>query len=268
VRTISSRHNPLVARFRAAARGELAEAVLLDGVHLVVEALDAGLRIREVAVTAEAANRADVHPIVARLSRIAVDAIVVTPPVMDALSPVKSSTGIVAVADRPTMAADRMYGAACPLVVIGVDVQDPGNVGAIVRVVEAAGGSGFIAAGTSADPFGWKALRGSMGSALRLPIAQAREPASAAAEARDLGVRVIAAVPRDGKPLFQVDYTDSIAILIGGEGPGLAAWLAETAHERVTVPMQPPVESLNVAVTAAVVVYEAFRQRHNRRNRC
>ena len=85
---------------------------------------------------------------------------------------------------------------------IACDVQDPGNLGAIVRVAEAAGASGLIAAGQCADPFSWKALRGSMGSALRLPIAIGDTADAATAEARRHGCRVVATLPRDGTPLF------------------------------------------------------------------
>ena len=108
------------------------------------------------------------------------------------------------------------------LVVAAIDVQDPGNLGAIVRVAEAAGASGVLAAGGSANPFSWKALRGSMGSALRLPIASGMTGEEAVADAVQHGCRVIAAVPRDGISVFDVDLSGPIAVLIGGEGPGLA----------------------------------------------
>jgi TrmH family RNA methyltransferase len=147
---------------------------------------------------------------------------------------------------------------------VAVDVQDPGNLGAIVRVAEAAGATGFTAAGGSANPFGWKALRGSMGSALRLPIASQATADEAVADARRHGCRVIATVPRDGRSLFDVDLTGPIAVLIGGEGQGLTPSVLDAAAERVTIPMQTPVESLNAAVTAALIVYEARRQRHGR----
>jgi TrmH family RNA methyltransferase len=186
---------------------------------------------------------------------------------MDAVSPVKTPSGIVALAERPPARADRLYGPAA-LVVTAVDVQDPGNLGAMVRVAEAAGATGFVAAGGSANPFGWKALRGSMGSALRLPIISQVSADEAVAGAREHGCRIVAAVPRDGRSLFEIDFTAPIHLLIGGEGQGLAAALAGAADDRVTIPMQAPVESLNAAVTAALIVYEARRQRttnHERR---
>jgi RNA methyltransferase, TrmH family len=154
-----------------------------------------------------------------------------------------------------------MYKAALPLVLLVSDVQDPGNIGAVVRVAEAGGATGVLAAGISADPFGWKALRGSMGSTLRLPVARVDDAADAAARARAHGCRVIATSPRGGTPLYDVDLRLPCAVLIGGEGGGLSDALIDAADERVTIPMQTPVESLNAAVTAAVIVYEAQRQR-------
>ena len=145
--------------------------------------------------------------------------------------------------------------------VIACDVQDPGNLGAIVRVAEAGAATGVVAAGSCADPFGWKALRGSMGSALRLPVASRGRADDAIARARRHGCRIVATVARGGHLLFDVNLKMPIAVLIGGEGSGLAPSLVAAADERVTIPMQAPVESLNAAVTAALVVYEARRQR-------
>jgi len=258
---ISSRHNPIVARYRAAARGGSAGAVLLDGMHLIVEAIQAGLHIREVAVTSEAAGRPEVAATLTHLAGAGVGVATVSAGVMNAVSPVKSSTGIAALADRPPPAGDRIYAQTDPLVIIAVDVQDPGNLGAMVRVAEAGGGSGFVAAGTCADPFGWRALRGSMGSAMRVPIAEQRDTTTAVAEARRHGCRIFATAPRGGQSVFEVDYAGAIAVLIGGEGSGLPSSLLAAADQTVMVPMQPPVESLNAAVTTALIVYEAFRQR-------
>ena len=131
----------------------------------------------------------------------------------------------------------------------------------MVRVAEAGGATGLVCAGACADPFGWKALRGSMGSALRLPILVHRDIRDAIDEARRHGCRIVAASPRGGRPIFASDLRGAIAVLVGGEGPGLGPTLIEAADERVMIPMQAPVESLNVAVTTAVIVYEAHRQK-------
>jgi RNA methyltransferase, TrmH family len=259
--TITSRQNPLVARFRAAARGDAGDLLLLDGAHLVADALAAGLTIRHAAVTPAARDKHDIKDLIAALSNAHVDVVTVLAPVMDAISPVRSPSAIVALAEQPAAADDRIYAGPAPLVVVAVDVQDPGNVGAIVRVAEAGGATGVLAAGGSASPFGWKALRGSMGSALRLPIVCEDDAYAALAAARRHGCRIVATAPRNGRSLFDAALTGPIAVLIGGEGEGLAPALLAAADEQITVPMQPPVESLNAAVTAALIVYEARRQR-------
>ena len=259
--TITSRQNPLVARFRTAARGDVGGVMLLEGAHLVGDAIAANVSFQLAAVTPASIEDAGIRALVDALARGGVEVITVSASVMDASSPVKTPTGIVALADCPVAETDALYAGPAPLVVAAIDVQDPGNLGAIVRVAEAAGATGFIAAGGSANPFGWKALRGSMGSALRLPIATQAEAEEAVSEARGRGCRVIATVPREGRSLFDSDLSGPIAVLIGGEGQGLTPALVDAADERVTIPMQAPVESLNAAVTAALVVYEARRQR-------
>ncbi len=258
---ITSRQNPIVARYRAVARGDVEGLLLLDGVHLVQDALAAGVAIRHAAIDAGAAGRADIRRLAAALQARDVVMVTATAPVMGALSPVRSPTGIVAIALRPDHDVADFYKAPAPLVVVANGIQDPGNLGAIVRVAEAGGATGVVAAGESADPFGWKALRGSMGSALRFPVDRVDDITQVVDEARERGCRIVATVPRDGRSLFDVNLKGPAAVLIGGEGPGLPEALIAAADDRLTIPMQAPVESLNAAVTAALVVYEARRQR-------
>jgi RNA methyltransferase, TrmH family len=260
VSAVTSRQNPIVARFRAAASGEAGELRLLDGAHLVGEALEAGSMIREAAVIAGYGDRPDLAQLVAELRRRGVTVTEASAPVMAAISPVRSASPIVATLERPAAAGLRLY-RGTPLVVIALDIQDPGNVGAVVRVAEAGGASGVVCAGASADPFGWKGLRGSMGSALRVPIEVRRDGREAIDDARRHGCRIVAAAPRGGRLLFETDLRGPAAVLIGGEGAGLPGDAFDAADDRVVIPMRPPVESLNAAVSAALIVYEARRQR-------
>ena len=117
-------------------------------------------------------------------------------------------------------------------------------------------------AGASSDPWGWKALRASMGSTLRVPILQEKDPVLIAEALQAAGVQLLAAVPRGGQEIHRVDMRGSVAFMLGGEGSGLPATLLERASAQMTIPMTPPVESLNAAVAAALLVYEARRQRH------
>jgi TrmH family RNA methyltransferase len=260
VERISSRHNPIVKRFRALRAGSAGGAVLLDGAHLIQEALASGVDLEVVAVEESAA----VGPLAAMAAGL-VDArvrtILVTPPVLAAMSPVREPTGIVAAARLPAAPLDALLGARAPLLVVLHEVQDPGNVGATVRAAEAFGATGVIATTGSADPFGWKSLRASMGSALRVRIAAAVPAIDLAAALAARQLPVLAAVPRDGTPLPAADLSGPLAILLGGEGAGLPADLAARADVRVSIPMRPPVESLNVAVAASLILYEAARQR-------
>jgi len=258
---ISSRQNAIVLRYRAVARGDVEGMLLLDGVHLLQDALAAGVVVEHAAIDVGAAGRADISRLTKALQAKGVQTVTATAPVMGAISPVRSPTGIVAIARRPERDVADFYSGAAPLVVIAADIQDPGNLGAIVRVAEAGGASSVLATGASADPFGWKALRGSMGSALRLPVDRIDDVNAAVAEARTRRCRIVATVPRGGKSLYEISLKGPNAILIGGEGPGLPESLIASADERITIPMEPNVESLNAATTAAVIVFEARRQR-------
>jgi RNA methyltransferase, TrmH family len=263
VQHITSRQNPIVARYRAAReRKAETDPILLDGIHLVREALDANVPLRDV-VVARDADREELRDLLVRLSRAHVELRSASPAVMSALSPVRSSSPIVALTDAPDLDGDaavgRLFARGMPLVVVGHGIQDPGNVGAIVRVAEAAGATGVVVGTASADPFGWKAVRASMGSVLRLPIAG--DTGEGLDAARRLGCRIFALVLEGGRSPFDVDLRGRAAIVIGGEGAGLPPGLESASDEKITIPMQPPVESLNVAVSAAVVLYEARRQR-------
>lgn len=256
--TITSRQNPTVRRFRAAADGA-AESVLLDGAHLLEEALSASVPIELVAIDESA--KADVAALARRAGTAGARVISVPSKVLSAMSPVRQPSGIVAIArrqERPL--ADALVGA--PQMVLMLDeVQDPGNVGAIVRAAEACGATGVIAGQGTADPMGWKALRGSMGSIFRLPVAARQSLAEAVSAARAMEIEIVAAVPRDGVLLPHCDLRRPVAVLVGGEGGGLRDSLVALATTRLTIPMRPPVESLNVAVAAALIAYEAQRQR-------
>jgi TrmH family RNA methyltransferase len=258
---ISSRQNAIVSKYKNVAKGVDHGLMLLDGIHLVGDALSAQVPLQHVLVAAEAADRSDIRPLVDRAAKAGAQVAAASAPVMNAVSPVRSASPIVGLAARPQPGERRLYGRPPALVLIACGVQDPGNVGAIARAVEAAGGSGLVATNGCADPFGWKSLRGSMGSALRLPIVIDRSIEHAVARARHHGCRIVAMVPREGQPLDSVDLRGPTVVLVGGEGHGLPSSLVDAAEVRVTIPMQPPVESLNTATTAALILYEARRQR-------
>ncbi len=265
VRTVASRHHPLVTRCRALARGDGRAALLLDGPHLVAEALATGTEVEVVAFADRAWTDAagELFRLREEAERRAIQIVRASPTAMDAMSPVQTASGVVAIAARPNRPL-RVTATAPPLLLIVTDVQDPGNLGAMVRAAEAGGATGLIVTGASADPYSWKALRGSMGSALRLPIAVVPALGEAIRMARGLGCRVLATRPRAALPFTSAPLTGPVALLLGGEGPGLPTDAIAAADDAIAIPMQAPVESLNVAVAAALLVFEAQRQRSAR----
>ena len=254
---ITSRHHPLVKQFREAARGS--DLMLLDGWHLLTEAVNAGIVVETLAVCGP--PTADEQTVIDRARRANARVVEVSGAVLNALSPVNSPTGVVATARKPLTVAADMLAPAPALVLAGFGIQDPGNTGAIIRSAAAAGATGVMVDDATADPWGWKALRASMGGVFHLPVIRSRNPLATLAQWRSTGVSIIAAVPRDGVAMYDTDLRRPTVVLMGGEGPGLTADVMAAADARVTIPMNAGVESLNVAVAAALILYEAKRQR-------
>jgi TrmH family RNA methyltransferase len=279
---ITSRENSWLKRFRAALSGERGEdgMVGVEGVRLVEAALGSRLSV-EALLVSESGTR--------HLSRVApllaADAPVLrtSDKLFAGVADTQTPQGIAALV-RPRMATIETLMAGTPMLVALVGVQDPGNVGTIVRAAEAFGATGAATCPSdgigTADPFGPKALRASAGSALRLPIVVGISPAILLAQLRIFRVKVYAAVAasEDSKiqaaeaasPLLRpwdVDWQGPAAILIGNEGSGLPADLVRAADARVYIPQAAAtapvgIESLNAAMAASVLLYEAQRQRN------
>jgi TrmH family RNA methyltransferase len=263
VERITSRQNSIVKRIRALVHaGSVDDDILLDGEHLVEEALSSDLPI-EIAAFSDTSFAGKLRILAAQVESLGVRTYTVGDAVFQAISPVQHPSGVVAIARRPATTLDAVLERAPQLLLLLDGVQDPGNVGAIIRAAEACGATGVIAAANCADPFGWKGLRGAMGSSFRLPVlARASLPATVP-RLNAAGIRVFATVPRNGLAPASVNLRSGSAILLGGEGAGLPAELIAAADQELTIPMRPPVESLNVAIAAALVLYEASRQRIN-----
>ena len=258
---ISSRQNAIVKRFRELAQAKHPDGeVLLDGAHLLHEALSARLPL-DIVAFAESAADPESRRLVERAAKAGARTIAVTGPVLTAMSPVRNPSGVVAIARMKRTTIDGVLRTSPQLVMILHETQDPGNVGAAIRAAEACGATGAITTARTSDPFAWKALRGAMGSAFRLPIATGASLTQIEAAVKKAGVTLAATVPRGGTPLPSADLRKPIAIFFGGEGPGLPDEVVQGADVRLSIPMRPDVESLNLAVSAAIILYEAARQR-------
>lgn len=224
--------------------------MLLDGEHLVDEALSAGVAIDVLLSVAGASS-----VVVDRASRAGATVYEVSAAVIDAASPVRQPSGLLAIAAwAPMSVAAALSGRATNGPCLApVSVQDPGNLGSLIRAADALGAGGALALDDTADPGGWKALRGAMGSTFRIPVGRGSS-GDAVAEARRLGLTVVATTARGGDAVDPSELPVNSLVLLGNEGAGLPDDLVALADVRVSVPMRPGVESLNVAVTAALIL--------------
>jgi TrmH family RNA methyltransferase len=270
VERISSRQNPVVKRFRAVALSSPSSGdVLLDGEHLLEEALASNMAI-DVAVFAERHldnSSGHLAGLARRIGATGARVVAVADDVLAAMSPVREPSGAVAIARVRSADLESVFAKADeqPLVVVLAGLQDPGNVGAIVRSGLAFGATAVVTTEGTASPFGWKALRGAMGATFRVPVAASfplQEIISAAHAAR---VPLVATMPRGGTPLPDVKLRRACAVAFGAEGTGLPDAAIVAADVTISIPVRGPVESLNVATAASLVLYEASRQRADRR---
>lgn len=264
MKTITRRQDPIVDAFRelAAEPDATGRRLLLDGVHLVREALNAGLEFEMAAVSSWMfEGTGEERALADALVAADIETVAVSAQVLEAISPVKTPAGVVAVVRKPAAVPADICQRPDAFLLVIVDVQDPGNVGSLIRAAEAGGVTGVIVTAGSANPFAWKALRGSMGSTLRLPILYGVTPAAAMTCLRTFHAKAVASVARGGSDPDAIDWSGKVALVLGGEGAGLSEKIVEASQQRVTIPMAAPVESMNVATAGAVLIYAARRQR-------
>ncbi len=259
---LESRENRWLKRFRAALQerpGEQASPVGVEGPRLVEEGLRSGLEI-EALLVADSAER---H--LARLKALLPAGLRVlrtSDRLFASVAGTETPQGIALLVEPRNWRMEDLLGAA-PLVVVLAGVQDPGNVGTIVRAAEGFGASGVIACRGSAHPLAPKSVRASAGSVLRVPTLAGAAPQNILAELRSLGLRQYAAsLSGDEMPQY-ADFRVPCAIWIGSEGGGLPPEIERQADARIRIPTVAGVQSLNAAIAAAVLLYEAARQRRD-----
>jgi TrmH family RNA methyltransferase len=253
---ISSRHNRKLKDIRRLRRCKDDFAVL-EGPHLVGEAIASGTRLESLFVTPEYVATSDGRRLVAGAScatdEVAADALAA---VTDADSP----RGALAVAALPRGGVEALPCRAGIYVYLD-GVQDPGNLGALARVSEATGAIALACSPGCAHPNHPRALRGSAGCLLRLPTAIGVTPEALAGHLATLAPRWVALDAHGGRDLYAESLAGTLLLALGAEGAGLSPALRARADVVLRIPMAPPVESLNVATAAAVVLFELSRRR-------
>ena len=264
---IRSRTHPLARRLRTLKEhGDRkgASLALIEGPKLLEEAVLSGIEIVEAAATPRAEHGARGHRLIRELEARGVPVRRMHEDVIESLSEAEVSQGILALARQPSFDEASLY-QGTPLLVVAVGVQSPGNLGGLLRTAEAAGGTGaYLTAGTT-DPFSWKALRGSMGSAFRLPHLRGLTTSEVLRRLEARGVKTVATTTAGPTRYDEADLRRPLALLLGNEGSGLPEELVRRADLSLAIPVQGAVESLNVGVAAGILLFEAARQRRGRR---
>ncbi len=253
-RRIESRQNPRAKELRAAlAHGGRTDAglIAIEGEHLLEEAVRSGLHIATLFLRDDRT----------RPAMIEADEVFLLPTaVFEGLSATETPQGIAALVAPPAMTPAAVFDHPAPLVLVLVALQDPGNVGTLIRSAEAFAATGVLLLPGTASPWNPKALRASAGSAFRVPLLSAAED-GALALLRSHRVATFAAVARAGVAPSAARLDSPAALLIGNEGAGLPASLIAAADHRITLPMPGRVESLNAAIAGSLLLYECARQR-------
>ncbi len=271
LRSIASPTNALLKVFRKAlAEGSSHDGwVAIEGPRLVEEAIRCGganeqsptghqCAVRSVLVSESAAQKFSTL-----LKRLPPEAEIAQIPneLFGKISQMETTQGIAALVELPTYNLDECLQSEGSVVLAACGIQDPGNLGTILRTSDALGATAVVTAKGTVSLFNPKVVRASGGALFRLPVFAAVDFAKLMGELREAGVRTIAADSAAGIPIAQVDLRGRIALFVGGEAAGVHPEIAKQASARVRIPMKPGVDSVNAAVAASIFLYETQRQR-------
>ncbi len=260
LRRISSRQNSLVKELRRAFHdGEPAAggSIAIESIRIIEEAIRSGLRFRAVFISDSLQSRAE-----RLLPQLAanVETLLLADDVFASAVATENPQGIAALVRLKPHKVDDLFQATAPLIVVAAGVQDPGNLGTIIRSAEAFGAAGVLVTAGTVSPFNAKVVRASAGSLFRLPVLTI-EPGKLPSQLRDHGLSLLAASSHKGRTIDEADLTGPVALIIGNEGSGVPRELLRHADGQIAIPHTDKVESLNAGVAASILLYEAARQR-------
>jgi TrmH family RNA methyltransferase len=261
LRHIEGRHNTLVKELRrtfAQAQSNENGVCAIEGLRILEEALRSGLRFRTVFFSQSAENKA--QRLIPQIGAH-VDTVMLPDKLFATTVPSEAPQGVAALVQCKQFSLDDVLArvSAGPVLVIAA-LQDPGNLGTILRSAEAFAAAGVILCEGTVSPFNHKVVRASAGSIFRLPVVRATT-AEVTSKLRAQGLRMIATSSHKGTPLCEATLSGLLGVFIGSEGAGLPKHLISEMDDVVAIPHSPKVESLNAGVAASIVLYEISRQR-------
>jgi RNA methyltransferase, TrmH family len=259
LRIVQSKQNARLKGLRQALASPGREGLIgIEGPNLVEEAMRARVRIACVFVAEGSEN------VVEELRVPEQTEILLVPrPLLDAALTTETPQPVAALVEAPDWTWAHVFGShhgRTALIVILAGLQDPGNFGTILRSAEAFGATGVVSLPGTVSAWNPKTVRASAGSVFRVPLITASER-DCLENLHEAGVKILATTVLAAQPVNLVEMNGPVAVIIGNEGNGIADDLAEKADTKITIPCPGPVESLNAAVAASVLLYEASRQR-------
>ncbi|PSH05414.1 MAG: RNA methyltransferase [Acidobacteria bacterium] len=260
LRSVASRQNSLVKDLRKAFSQAIPAddgCIAIEGVKLVEEAIRSGLRLRAVFFSENARERA--NRLLPQLSH-STEALLLPNDVFHSAVATETPQGVAALVHPLVASLEDLFRPPLPLILGCAGLQDPGNLGTIIRSAEAFGASGVLATEGTVSSANPKVARASAGSVFRLPVVKL-STAEALAALKDNGVRLAVTSSHKGRPVQEIDLALPTAIFIGNEGHGVPRALLDAADEAILIPHSPKVESLNAGIAASILLYEAQRQR-------
>lgn len=235
--------------------------VVLEGAELLHVAVDAGVAIEAVYVAPEGAASESVVAVTSRVAAGGGRVFDLAPGVMERVASTVAPQPVIAVADYAPAGFDALHGAT--LVMVCVDVRDPGNLGTVIRTADAAGVDAVVCCHGTVDPTNPKCVRATAGSLFHVPVIEGGTLDEVLNALHDAGIATVATVVRGGGDYADYDWTTPTAIVLGNEASGLTDDVIARMDAPVTVPLAGRAESLNVSVAAAVLSFEALRQRRS-----
>ncbi|MEP7212174.1 MAG: RNA methyltransferase [Acidobacteriota bacterium] len=264
IHLITSRDNAKIKHAKGVRDGRDETQIFIEGVRLAEEALCSPLRCREAFVSEAMISGEKIDAIINALRNSGAIVYKINAKTADSLSDTKNGQGIVVLADRPRQPSLRelipIEGVGIPTVIFLEKVNNPANLGAVIRTAEAAGAAGLIISEGSADPYSPKSLRASMGSAFRLPMMTGTELNEVQAWSKACGLISTAADISASNSHTRTDWGMPRLLVLGSEAHGLDAAVIDQMDELTSIEMDNGVESLNLAVASGIILFEAKRQ--------
>ena len=264
---ISSRDNAKLVTARKVRDGKADDLIFIEGLRLAEETMRSGLGVIECFITPAFGENERGRELIEELQTRNVPVSEVTENLFRTIADTSNSQGIILICERPdngyASIEEKITVGSSALVIFLNEINDPSNLGAVFRTAEAAGVAGIITSKNSANVFSPKALRSAMGANLRLPVWENADLAEVIAWARGHGLRTTGADVSGEIEYTRVEWKQPRLILFGSEAHGLSSDVLEMVDEVMLIPMQNGVESLNLAVSTGIILFEAVRQRSN-----